>query len=156
MKDVPSLSFNSSIFMLIENMELAWNNLDMELMSELLDENVVVHIEPITISKIFIAPEKIIGRHNVIDYVNKLRKKLPLRYVAEFDKDVKTKNIKYRKYFYEVKAWAYFESTISEYGKFKEFKISGYENVHAKKLTTLRIIKNILWFKIKSMIRNKN
>ena len=156
MSNAPSVLFNKTISTLIETMQTAWNNSDLELMRELLEEEIVIYVEPVIVSKIIILPEKISGRDNVIDYIVKIRKKLPLRYTAEYDKSATSKKIKYRKYFYEIRAWATFESTISEHGKFKEFKIGNYKNIRSKKLTSFYIFRNILLFKLKSLFRKRS
>lgn len=155
MKPEPTIRFNQTISTLIENMQNAWNRADLERMAELMEEDVVVFVEPVTVGRIHINPKKIEGREQVVNYIGKLLKRLPLRYTAEFDKNVKTKNLKYRKFFYEIKAWAYFDSTVSKYGRFKEFKIGGYENARAEKLTTFYIVKNILSHRITSLFKEK-
>lgn len=149
------LLFNQTIANLIADMQEAWNAADLEMMAELMEEDVVIYVEPVTVGRIRIAPEKIEGREQVINYVRKLLKKLPLRYTAEYDKNVTTKNLRYRKFFYEIKAWAYFDSTVSKYGRFKEFKIGGYENTRAEKLTTFYIVKNVLAHQITSLFKEK-
>lgn len=150
-----TIRFNETIAALVQNMEMAWNNSDCDKMEELMEKNVIIYVEPVTVGKIRIAPEKIEGRDEVIKFIKKIQKNLPLRYTAEYDKSVATKNLKYKKFFYEIKAWAYFDSKVSEYGRFKEFRIGGYENVHAEKLTSLYIARNVVAHKIKSFFRDK-
>ncbi len=136
-------------------MQNAWNNRDMEAMGELLDKDIIVYVEPFTLNKFSISPEKIEGKENVLKFTEQLIKKLPLRYSVEYNKDTPSKNLTYRKFFYEIKAWGYFETLISEHGKFKEFKVGGYENVRAEKLTTFYVLKNIAIHKVKTFLAKK-
>lgn len=149
------MSFNKKIISLIENTALAWNTSDLETMATFLEEDIIATVESVTIGKTFIEPMRLEGKENVMEFITKIRKKLPLRYQTEFDEKQLSKRITYSKYFYQLGIRAHFVCVISEYGKYREFHITKYENVHSEKINTFNILKNMVRYKIKSLFSNK-
>lgn len=145
------MDFETVIVSLMENMQDAWNNSDYETMASLMEEDVTVIIEPVIVNGISIKPQKFQGKEKAVRTAKKIQKKLPLRYKVEYDRENLGKKISYKKFYYELNVWAYFESTISEYGKFKEFRVTKYENTESKKMTAFYVLRNIAKHRLKSI-----
>lgn len=150
-----NVNFNTVIANLIETAEKAWNDAAIEKFRPLLEDDIFITMEAVTIGGIHFDEINLRGVEAAIDFMKKYRKKLPLRYQVEYNPEDLAKQMIYRKYFYEIKVWAHFDCTISEYGKYKEFHISNYKNVNAKKITALYILKNFVRFNINNLFFKK-
>ena len=145
------MNFDQVISELFEHMQFAWNNKQFDDIAELLEDDVTASVESVKVGNITIQSQKIIGKKEVLAYAKKIRNTLPLKYEFELPQKPLSKSIQYRKYYYQIKVWAYFESTISEYGKFKEFSIVRYENTESNKISAFNMLRNIVSYKLKSI-----
>ena len=109
-------------------------------------------MEPVTVAGVHFKEQNIKGLEDAMKFVRKYRHVLPLKYHAEYHEVKLSKHLIYKKYFYQLKIRAQFDCKISEYGKYKEFHISGYENAESKKITAFYLLKNIIEYKLKAFL----
>jgi hypothetical protein len=149
------INFDSLIKDLFSRMQTAWNEKNYEEIANLMEDDVTVTIKPVSVSRISIQSQRINGKKDVMKYIKQIRSKFPLRYEAEFPKENLSKTISYRKFYYQIKVWGYFETVISEYGRYKDFKIVRYETDDANKISGFHILRNVIGFKLKTMLKRK-
>ena len=150
------MSFNKKIISLIKTTQEAWNNNNCEAFENLFEESILATVAPVTIGLVSIESAQLKDKKEIIEFLKNLRKRIPLKYVAEYDTKNLSKHIHYSKFFYQIGLRAHFECVISEYGKYKEFHIQKYENAKAGKITSLQIIKNVLKYKVTSLLGKKD
>lgn len=151
-----STDFNSQMVQLIDAAQEAWNKIELDKFEILFEEDILITMEAVTVAGVHFEEQNIRGKEMAMHFMRKYRKKLPLRYQVEYDKKKLAKHMVYRKFFYQIKVWAHFDCTVSEYGKFKEFHISTYENVNSQKPTVFYLIKNLVLYKLKSLLGIKS
>lgn len=149
------MSFNQKIVTLIDHTTAAWNAENIEVFQNILEDDIIASIAPISIGTTLIEATRIEGKDKLIEYLEKLKGKLPLRYEAEYDINLINKRISYSKHFYQIGIRAHVTCVFSEYGKYKEFHITSYENVYDKKLNLFQILKNAIRYKLSKLFSRK-
>lgn len=146
------MHFNNVILNLMESAELAWNNSDLEKFNNYFEDDIIMTMEAVTIGGFYFPAQNIHGKEKAMEWLRKYRHVIPLRYKAEFKNQELSKNMVYNKFFYELKIYVQFNCVISEYGRYKEFHISNYQNTKKTKITSFYIMSNILQYKIKRIL----
>ena len=149
------MNFEKQIINLIESSQTAWNESNLEHFSDFFEPDIRITMEPVTVAGVHFKEQNIKGLEDAMKFVRKYRHVLPLKYHAEYHEVKLSKHLIYKKYFYQLKIRAQFDCKISEYGKYKEFHISGYENAESKKITAFYLLKNIIEHKLKSLFRHR-
>ncbi len=150
------MNFYNVIVNLIESCQKAWNNSDLEKFETYFEDDIVITMEGVKIGGVYFEEQHLRGKKQAMDFIRKYRNLLPLRFEAEYKDITLSKHFIYQKFFYELKMRAQFDCVISEYGRYKEFHISKYENVNSDKVTIFHIVKNIIQFRLKNLFgKNK-
>lgn len=145
------MKFENVIINLIESAQHAWNNSELEKFNDFMEDDIIITMEAVTVGGVNFPEQNIKGKESAMEFIRKYRHVLPLRYKAQYEGlELKKKSV-YNKYFYELKISAQFNCVISEYGRYKQFHISKYQNAKNKNITALYIIRNIISHKLKSI-----
>lgn len=84
-------------------------------------------------------------------FLNKVRKKLPLKTRIVDDVKVEGKKVSFKVHYYEIDVWSCFECLLTEYGKIKSLTITRLEDPEAAKISTIYVLKNIIKFRLKNI-----
>ena len=148
------MNFNDFIIEFTIRFQKAWNTENMTDLSELVDDDIELAMPKITFSNRFIQPQGIKGRKSFISFVKKLTRNLPMKYHIVEREIGEGKVFKIKIHYYEIDVWCWFECTLSEYGQYRKLQLLHYEDTHSKKITHMRVARNIIRFKIQQLVKS--
>lgn len=145
------LTFDSYIPKLLDSFSNTWNDAKMKKFALFLDQDILVTTPGLVFKNVSIESQVIRGKEEVMKFLEKTRKKMPLRTkISEIIK-VEGKRINFKVHYYEIDVMSCFECLLSEYGKIKELTITRLEDAENRKISTISILRNVLTYQLRNL-----
>jgi len=143
------MSFEAYITKLVNDFKDSWNEKQLETLGDLLSEDFIITTPGLIFTNVSIQSHRITGKEAVLKFMNKSRKKLPLRLTISNIKISSQRTVQLKAHYFEIDVSSIFELKISRHGKFDSLTINRLEDTKGTKISTIYILKNILKHKLK-------